>query len=75
MNEIITRELPYQALLDDGYTAENIFGLQQSGSSGIVLSKKDDYSEKFNSIIVDCLCPNPSRRPGFATIGVRNWNR
>ncbi|KAI8344602.1 hypothetical protein BC941DRAFT_409079 [Chlamydoabsidia padenii] len=71
MNEIITRELPYQALLDEGYTVENIFSLQQSGSSSLALSKKDDYSEKFNSIIVDCLCPDASRRPGFVTIGNR----
>ncbi|KAI8092857.1 uncharacterized protein BX664DRAFT_96027 [Halteromyces radiatus] len=71
MNEIITRELPYQALLDDGLTAENIFNMQHSGPSCLVLSKKDDYAEKFNSIILDCLRRDSSGRPSFATIGNR----
>ncbi|KAI8062897.1 hypothetical protein BC940DRAFT_308004 [Gongronella butleri] len=71
MNEIITRELPYQSLLDDGMSPESIFELLQAKVQYPAFSRKDDYAEHFNMIILACLQRNPASRPTFSTIGNR----
>ncbi|CAO3621699.1 unnamed protein product [Cunninghamella blakesleeana] len=71
MNEIITRELPYQSSLDEGLTVEDIFNKIYFDNLCPDLSKKSDYAEKFNPIIMDCLQRNELARPNFTTIGNR----
>lgn len=73
MNEIITRELPYQSSLDEGLTVEDIFNKIYFDNLYPDLSKKNDYAEKFNPIIMDCLQRNASARPNFTTIGVSDY--
>ncbi|CEP15224.1 hypothetical protein [Parasitella parasitica] len=65
LNEILTRERPYQKLLNQGFTLENIFRRVCEENLRVVMktSTDDEYADKINLIINDCLQSDPSSRP------------
>lgn len=73
MNEILTREKPYQKLLNQGLSYEDIF--EQVCDQNLQVTTKllgaDVYADKINVIIKDCLKRDPEQRPSCSTIRVK----
>lgn len=75
INEILTREKPYARELK-GTSPALVF--QQVCNNGLrprmQPPKQDGYTDGMNSIVFDCLHPNPTLRPSFKTIGVSRYH-
>lgn len=72
MNEILTRERPYQKLLNQGISYENIFQriCEENLRVTMRVAAEDEYADKINLIINDCLQSDPNSRPTCLAIKV-----
>ena len=72
MNEILTRERPYQKLLNQGISCEVIFQriCEENLRVTMTAAAEDEYAEKINMIIHDCLQSDPNSRPSCLAIKV-----
>lgn len=72
MNEILTRERPYQKLLNQGITYENIFQRVCEENLQVTMraAAEDEYADKINTVIRDCLQSDPNSRPTCLAIKV-----
>lgn len=72
MNEILTREKPYKKLKDKGFSNETIFQRICEEHLAITLdsSGQDDYTDRINYIIEDCIQLDPLARPSCSSIRV-----
>ncbi|CAO3617380.1 unnamed protein product [Mucor fragilis] len=70
MNEILTRERPYQKLLNQGISYEVIFQRVCEENLRVTMkaAAEDEYAEKINMIIHDCLQSDPNSRPSCLAI-------
>ncbi|KAF1804896.1 hypothetical protein FB192DRAFT_1053619 [Mucor lusitanicus] len=70
MNEILTRERPYQQLLNQGISYENIFQRVCEENLRVTMraAADDEYADKINMIIHDCLQSDPKSRPNCLAI-------
>ncbi|KAI8968050.1 hypothetical protein BDF20DRAFT_205358 [Mycotypha africana] len=70
MNEILTREKPYQKLIRQGMSYENIFTHVRDGDLRVTMyaDGEDEYADKINTLISDCLHPDPNCRPTCANM-------
>ncbi|KAI9470491.1 MAG: hypothetical protein EXX96DRAFT_358928 [Benjaminiella poitrasii] len=70
INEILTRERPYQKFLNDGLSCENIF-MRVCGENLKVTMRpaaEDEYTDEINAIVYKCLQSDPSARPTCSAI-------
>jgi serine/threonine protein kinase len=72
MNEILTRERPYQELVNQGISFENIFQRVCEENIRVTMraTTEDEYADKINLIINDCLQSDPNSRPTCLAIKV-----
>lgn len=72
INEILTRENPYKAQLNEGQTPEDIFNLVRESElrPRMQPSEQDDFTYGMNLIVSDCLKTDINARPSFAAIAV-----
>ncbi|KAL7326247.1 Histidine kinase osmosensor, variant 3 [Mucor circinelloides] len=75
INEILTRERPYQKLLNQGITYENIFQRVCEENLQVTMraAAEDEYADKINTIIRDCLQSDPNSRP--TCLAIKNQMR
>lgn len=81
MNEILTRERPYKELSDKGFSNEAIFSRICEGNLQVSRQSlgEDDFADKINGIIEECIQFDPLARPTCTTIRVNiqpliNWH-
>jgi serine/threonine protein kinase len=75
INEILTRERPYQDLLEEGLSYENIFSRISKESLKVSTRFNDDeYTDKVNAIIRNCIQSDPFNRPTCASLRVNNFH-
>ncbi|KAI8997000.1 kinase-like domain-containing protein [Pilobolus umbonatus] len=74
INEILTREKPYQEHTALGIDSSSIFlNVCGKGLRPAMNEVADDaYMMDMNSIVADCLEGDPEERPSFSSINVRN---
>lgn len=72
INEILTRERPYNSQLQDGLSYEEIFDqiCELDLRPRMQSSSEDDFTCSMNLIISDCLQKNSHSRPSFTAIAV-----